>query len=86
YLTLQILSIERIKMAQCLYFDATLVDLTVIELDDKNENISDRFTEDVYDAKQILLKSMISKVDQINIKETWQITDKQPENSQRKYF
>ncbi|CAG8547510.1 1841_t:CDS:2 [Racocetra persica] len=41
YLTLQILSIERIEMAQCLYFDTTLVDLTVIRLDNENENISD---------------------------------------------
>ncbi|CAG8788449.1 32379_t:CDS:2, partial [Racocetra persica] len=76
YLTPQILSIECIKIAQCLYFDVILVDLTVIGLDDKNENISDRFTEDVYDTKQILLKSMISKMDQINIKEIWQITNK----------
>ncbi|CAG8566371.1 10533_t:CDS:2, partial [Cetraspora pellucida] len=76
YLTSQILSIEYIEMAQCLYFDVTLVNLTVIRLDNENKNINDRFTEDVYDVKQILLKSMISKVDQINIKETWQITDK----------
>ncbi|CAG8759431.1 36422_t:CDS:2, partial [Racocetra persica] len=61
YLTLQILSIERIEMAQYLYFDAILVDLTIIGLDDENENISDRFTEDVYNTKQILLKLMISK-------------------------
>ncbi|CAG8603894.1 12050_t:CDS:2, partial [Dentiscutata heterogama] len=86
YLMPQILSIEHIEMAQCLYFDATLVNLSVIGLDNKNENVDDQFTEDVYDAKQILLKSMISKVDQINIKETWQITDKRPGNSQRKHF
>ncbi|CAG8777006.1 1355_t:CDS:2, partial [Dentiscutata heterogama] len=47
YLMLQILSIE--------------LDLSVIGLDDENENVDDRFTEDVYDTKQILLKSMISK-------------------------
>ncbi|CAG8834675.1 38589_t:CDS:2, partial [Gigaspora margarita] len=86
YLIPQILSTEHIEMAQYLYFDATLVNLTVIGLDDENENIGDRFTEDVYNVKQILLKSMISKVDQINIKETWQITDKQPGNRQRKHF
>ncbi|CAG8821954.1 11151_t:CDS:2, partial [Gigaspora margarita] len=57
-------------MAQCLYFDATLVDLTVIGLDDENENIGNQFIEDVYDMQKILLKSMVSKVDQINIKET----------------
>ncbi|CAG8789469.1 18455_t:CDS:2, partial [Dentiscutata erythropus] len=44
-------------MAQCLYFDAALVDLTVIGLDDENEDIDDRFTEDIYDAKQILLNN-----------------------------
>ncbi|CAG8853264.1 28504_t:CDS:2, partial [Gigaspora margarita] len=40
----------------------------------------------VYDAQKILFKSIISKVDQINIKETWQITNKQSGNNQRKYF
>ncbi|CAG8693188.1 14021_t:CDS:2, partial [Racocetra persica] len=40
YLIPQILSIEHIEMAQYLYFDATLVDLTVIGLDDENENIN----------------------------------------------
>ncbi|CAG8454969.1 16055_t:CDS:2, partial [Racocetra fulgida] len=61
YLTSQILSIEYIEMAQCLYFNATLVDLTVIGLDNKNENLGDQFMEDVYDAKQILFKSIVSK-------------------------
>ncbi|CAG8512127.1 3805_t:CDS:2, partial [Racocetra persica] len=82
YLTPQIRSIERIEIAQCLYFDATLVDLTVIGLDDENENISNRFTEDVYDAKQILLKSMISKLKHfINQKKRLLIQNEEPKNS-----
>ncbi|CAG8702618.1 15106_t:CDS:2, partial [Cetraspora pellucida] len=40
YLTPQILSIERIEMVQCLYFDATLANLaTLIRLDGENESI-----------------------------------------------
>ncbi|CAG8535336.1 19515_t:CDS:2 [Dentiscutata erythropus] len=66
YLTPQILSIERTEMAQCLYFDAALVDLTVIGLDDENEDIDDRFTEDIYDAKQILLNKK-KEIDQENV-------------------
>ncbi|CAG8791415.1 23684_t:CDS:2, partial [Dentiscutata erythropus] len=61
YLTPQILSIECTKMVQCLYFDAVLVDLTVIGLDNENKDIDDRFTEDIYYVKQILFKSIISK-------------------------
>ncbi|CAG8685283.1 11915_t:CDS:2 [Gigaspora margarita] len=44
----------------------TLVNLTVIGLDDENENIDDRFTEDVYDAKQILLNKK-KEIDQGNV-------------------
>ncbi|CAG8841554.1 286_t:CDS:1, partial [Gigaspora margarita] len=61
YLTLQILSIECIEIAQCLYFDAILVNLTVIGLDDKNKNIDNRFIEDVYNTKQILFKLLVLK-------------------------
>ncbi|CAG8667993.1 4203_t:CDS:1, partial [Cetraspora pellucida] len=77
YLTPQILSIEHIEIAQCLYFDVTLANLaTLIRLDDENESIGYQFIEDIYDVRQILLKSMVSEVDHVNIKETWQITDK----------
>ncbi|CAG8799560.1 3385_t:CDS:2, partial [Dentiscutata erythropus] len=47
----------RTEMAQCLYFDTALVDLTVIGLDDKNEDIDDRFTEDIYDYSMSTLLS-----------------------------
>jgi hypothetical protein len=33
------------------------------------------FIEDSYDAKQILLKSMIAEVGEKNIQEVWKITD-----------
>ncbi|CAG8458205.1 16173_t:CDS:2 [Gigaspora margarita] len=62
YLTPHILSIERIEIAQYLYFDAILADLSMVELDDDNE------------------------INQANIKEIWQITDKRPGNIQKKYF
>ncbi|CAG8676319.1 23012_t:CDS:2, partial [Racocetra persica] len=39
YLTLQILSAECIEIAQCLYFNAILVDQTMIGLDSDNDNI-----------------------------------------------
>ncbi|CAG8787121.1 14900_t:CDS:1, partial [Dentiscutata erythropus] len=78
YLTPHILFIEHIEMAQCLYFDAILADLTIVELDDKDRSVEDRFIENIYDSKQIFLKSMISQVNQANIKEIWQITDKRP--------
>ncbi|CAG8444885.1 16132_t:CDS:2 [Cetraspora pellucida] len=87
YLTLQILSIERIEMAQCLYFNVTLANLAMlIRLDSENESIGNQFIEDIYDVRQILLKSMVSEVDHVNIKETWQITNKRPGNNQRKHF
>ncbi|CAG8757438.1 980_t:CDS:2, partial [Dentiscutata erythropus] len=86
YLTLQILSIEHIEIAQCLYFDATLANLTSIEFNDDNESMDDRFIEDIYDTKQILLKLIVSKINQVNIKETWQITNKWPENNKRKHY
>ncbi|CAG8850006.1 31450_t:CDS:1, partial [Racocetra persica] len=41
YLTPHILSIECVEMAQCLYFDAVLADLTMTGLDDENEDIDD---------------------------------------------
>jgi len=37
--------------------------------------MTDRFIEDLYDAKQILLKSMIAKVGKNSIREVWKITD-----------
>ncbi|CAG8451032.1 15957_t:CDS:2 [Racocetra fulgida] len=86
YLTLHMLSIERIEMAQCLYFDTILADLTMVGLDDEDENIEDRFIEDIYNLKQILLKSMISQVNQANIKEIWQIINKRPDNIQKRHF
>ena len=40
----------------------------------------DGFLEDRYDAKQILLKSMIAEVGEEIIREIWKITDMRPEN------
>jgi len=40
----------------------------------------------LYDAKQILLKSMIAKVGEENIQEVWKITDMRPENKKHIYF
>ncbi|RIA81608.1 hypothetical protein C1645_836723 [Glomus cerebriforme] len=42
---------------------------------DLGVNITDGFVEDLYDAKQILLKSMISEVGEERICEVWKITD-----------
>ncbi|CAG8553833.1 6830_t:CDS:2 [Dentiscutata erythropus] len=88
FLTPQIISAERTEMAQCLYYDATLVDLTMIHSDNDNEdeNVDDKFIEDVYDARQALLKSLITEVDQENIQEIWLLTDKRPGNNRRKHF
>jgi hypothetical protein len=44
------------------------------------------FIEDSYDAKQILLKSMIAEVGEENIQEVWKITDMRPENKKHVYF
>ncbi|CAG8751416.1 17010_t:CDS:2 [Gigaspora margarita] len=51
-----------------------------------DESIGDHFIEDVYDARQILVRSMIAKVGQENVQEIWQITDKRPGNNKRKHF
>ncbi|CAG8800035.1 20314_t:CDS:2, partial [Dentiscutata erythropus] len=57
YLTSHILSAEYMKMAQCLYFIANKM-----QLDDLDLNLMDGFIEDFYDAKKVLLKSMIAEV------------------------
>jgi hypothetical protein len=44
------------------------------------------FVEDLYDAKQILLKSMIAEVGEENIQEIWKINDMWPENKKYTYF
>ena len=46
----------------------------------------DGFIEDLYDSKQILLKSMIAEVGGENIQEVWKITDMRPENKKHIYF
>ncbi|CAG8823417.1 36919_t:CDS:2, partial [Gigaspora margarita] len=89
FLTLHILSVEHVEMAQCLYFNTIMTDLGIIDLnneDKDNENIEDKFIEDVYDARQILLKSMVMEVNRDNIKEIWEIVDKKPGNHQQKHF
>ncbi|CAG8694525.1 7533_t:CDS:2, partial [Cetraspora pellucida] len=88
FLTPHILSAEHTEMAQCLYYDATLVDLTTMHLNNDNEDktMDDKFIEDIYDAKQALLKLLITKVGQENIQEIWLLTDKRPGNNRRKHF
>ena len=46
----------------------------------------DECIEDLYDAKQILLKLMITKVDKENICRIWKITDLRPKNKKHIYF
>src|SRR6185437_8757811 len=42
--------------------------------------MSNGFVEDVYDAKQVLLKSMITEIGEQNVREIWKITDMRPGN------
>ncbi|CAG8594842.1 11736_t:CDS:2, partial [Cetraspora pellucida] len=83
-LTPHILSAERLKMAQCLYFIASKVELDIIENSDIN--VTNRFIKDLYDAKQILLKSMIAEVGEKNVREVWKITDMRSENKDCENF
>ena len=46
----------------------------------------DGFIENRYDAKQILLKSMIVEVGEERIREIWKITDMRPENNKYTHF
>ena len=46
----------------------------------------DGFIEDVYDVKQIRLKSMIAEVGEENVREVWKITDVRPENKKHVHF
>jgi len=48
--------------------------------------MTDGCIEDLYDAKQILLKSMIAEVGKENICEIWKITDLRPENKKHIHF
>ncbi|CAB4483817.1 unnamed protein product [Rhizophagus irregularis] len=73
YLTPQILSAERMEMAQCLYFVPSQVEPNIVE--DPEAGVMEGCVEDSYDAKQILLKSMIAEVGEETIQEVWKITD-----------
>ncbi|CAB4488668.1 unnamed protein product [Rhizophagus irregularis] len=84
YLTPQILSAERMEMAQCLYFVPSQVEPNIVE--DPEAGVMEGCVEDSYDAKQILLKSMIAEVGEENIQEVWKITDMRPENKKHIYF
>ncbi|CAG8537897.1 9819_t:CDS:2 [Cetraspora pellucida] len=69
-LTPYILSAEQLEMAQCLYFIASKVELNIIEINKNSDiNVTNRFIKDLYDAKQILLKSMIAEVGEKNVRE-----------------
>ncbi|CAB4493127.1 unnamed protein product [Rhizophagus irregularis] len=84
YLTPQILSAERMEMAQCLYFVPSQVEPNIVE--DPEAGVMEGCVEDSYDAKQILLKSIIAEVGEENIQEVWKITDMRPENKKHIYF
>ncbi|CAG8497429.1 6070_t:CDS:2, partial [Cetraspora pellucida] len=86
YLTLYILSVEYIEMAQCLYFSAMLSNLEAFDLSNEKESVNDKFIEDLYDMRQILLELMVAKVSQDNIREIWQINDKRPGNNKKTHF
>ncbi|CAB5392572.1 unnamed protein product [Rhizophagus irregularis] len=85
YLTPQILSAERVEMAQCLYFVPNKVEPNIAE-EDLDVDEMNGFIEDSYDAKQIRLKSMIAEVGEENVQEVWKITDMRPENKKHMYF
>ncbi|CAG8635410.1 2863_t:CDS:2, partial [Dentiscutata heterogama] len=86
YLTPHILSVEYVEMAQCLYFNAIRTGVEIVDSYNKDENVGDKFIEDIYNARQILLNSMVMEVDQTNIKEIWQLMDKRPGNNKQKHF
>ncbi|CAB5334865.1 unnamed protein product [Rhizophagus irregularis] len=67
YLTPQILSAERMEMAQCLYFVPSQVEPNIVE--DPEAGVMEGCVEDSYNAKQILLKLMIAEVGEENIQE-----------------
>ncbi|RHZ78762.1 hypothetical protein Glove_156g82 [Diversispora epigaea] len=78
YLTPHILSVEQSKMAQYLYFVVNQINLTNDNEDFSSLEVGDEFVENLYDAKQILLKSMITEVDEENIQK---YTDAQKDNN-----
>ncbi|CAG8626298.1 4327_t:CDS:2 [Ambispora gerdemannii] len=49
-------------MSQCLYFVASQMDIANNNDENSNLIVMDEFVEDSYDAKQILLKSIIAEV------------------------
>lgn len=48
--------------------------------------MTDGFIEDLYDAKQTLLKSMIAEVGKKSFREIWKISDLRPENKKHEHF
>ncbi|RHZ84372.1 hypothetical protein Glove_82g6 [Diversispora epigaea] len=48
--------------------------------------LADGFIEDLYDSKQILLKSMIAEVGKGSFREIWKISDMRPENKKHIHF
>ncbi|CAG8680389.1 2491_t:CDS:2 [Ambispora gerdemannii] len=69
YLTLHILSVERLEISQCLYFIASQMNIANNNDEDSNLIVMDGFIENSYDAKQILLKSIIAEVGEENVRE-----------------
>ncbi|RHZ75463.1 hypothetical protein Glove_213g59 [Diversispora epigaea] len=84
YLTLHILSAEYLEMTQCLYFTANKIESNLDE--DSSISLADGFIEDLYDFKQILLKSMIAEVGEKNFHEIWKISDMRSENKKHIHF
>ncbi|RHZ86139.1 hypothetical protein Glove_54g116 [Diversispora epigaea] len=84
YLTPHILSAEHLEMAQCLYFTTSKVEYDINE--DLSVSVTDGFIEDLYDARQILLKSIIAEVGEKSLREIWKISDIRPENKKYVHF
>ncbi|RHZ72682.1 hypothetical protein Glove_241g35 [Diversispora epigaea] len=60
YLTPHILFAERLKITQCLYFTANKIESNLDK--DLSINLADGFIKDLYNFKQILLKSIIAEI------------------------
>ncbi|CAG8555213.1 5369_t:CDS:2 [Ambispora gerdemannii] len=69
YLIPHILSAECLEMSQCLYFVTSQIDIVNNNDEDFNLIVMDEFIEDLYDTKQILLKSIIAEVGEENVRE-----------------
>ncbi|CAG8606204.1 9319_t:CDS:2, partial [Racocetra persica] len=68
YLSPHILSVEHIEMAQCLYFNAVLTNMTIISSDDKNETSCEYYDnkKEAVDQKNVVFSNKGSSQAQQN--------------------